>query len=48
MIPWNFGVVRVLVPYLDGNQRQTQAAKVREILFVEIRERKDHMGRPRS
>jgi hypothetical protein len=37
MIHRNFWVVRVLGPLLDGNQRQTQAAKVRNILFVEKR-----------
>jgi hypothetical protein len=35
-------VVRVLVPLLDGNQRQTQAAKVREVLFVEKRKERLH------
>jgi hypothetical protein len=30
-------VVRVLVLHLDVNQRQTQAAKVREVLFAEKR-----------
>jgi hypothetical protein len=30
-------MVRVLVLLLDGNQRWTQAAKVREVLFAEKR-----------
>jgi hypothetical protein len=33
----NFQVVRVLIPLLDGNQRQIRAAKVREVLFAEKR-----------
>jgi hypothetical protein len=29
--------VRVFVPSLDGNQRQTRAAKVKKVLFAEKR-----------
>jgi hypothetical protein len=35
-------VVRVLVPHLDGNQRQTPAAKVRKVLFAEKRKESPH------
>jgi hypothetical protein len=38
----NFPVVRVLVPCLGGNQRQTQAAKVKKILFAEKRKERLH------
>jgi hypothetical protein len=38
----NFQVVRVLVPLVDGNQRRTQAAKVREVLFAEKRKERMH------
>jgi hypothetical protein len=42
MIRRNFQLVRVLDLLLDGNQRQTRAAKVRRILFVEKRKEKLH------
>jgi signal recognition particle receptor subunit beta len=35
-------VVRVLILLLDGNQRQSQAAKVREVLFLEKRKESLH------
>jgi hypothetical protein len=35
-------VVRVLGPHLDGNQRPTQAAKVRKVLFAEKRNARPH------
>jgi hypothetical protein len=35
-------VVRVLVPLLDGNQRQTRAAKVKKVLFAEKRKERLH------
>jgi hypothetical protein len=35
-------VVRALVPLLGGNQRQTGAAKVREVLFVEKKKKRQH------
>jgi hypothetical protein len=35
-------VVRVPGPLLDRNQRQTQAAKVREVLLVEKRNERVH------
>jgi hypothetical protein len=44
LIYWNFWVVRVLVLLLDGNQRWTQAAKVRKVLFVEKRKERPHGG----
>jgi hypothetical protein len=41
-ICWNFWVVSVLVQCLNGNQRQTQAAKVRKVLFAEKRKERLH------
>jgi hypothetical protein len=38
----NFRVVRVLDLLLDRNQRRTQAAKVREVLFVQKRKERLH------
>jgi hypothetical protein len=42
MICWNFWVLRVLVPSLDGNQRRTRAGKVRKVLFAEKRKERPH------
>jgi hypothetical protein len=35
-------MVEVLIPRLDGNQRQTQATKVRKVLFAENRKERPH------
>jgi hypothetical protein len=35
-------MVEVLIPRLDGNQRQTQATKVRKVLFAERRKESLH------